>query len=451
MATRIIWISATEGRRPDEARILDLLSQSDIVPVRVLPGTLDECQIQPSDAFLFNAPDPADLDARLIENVRGRLPAAPVFVRTNSAPASALPQGVTRFDSAEGPELTRSRIVAALSGRRAAGAGVHPAWRRRLVGASRATQKVAEVIRLVGPRRCTVLITGETGTGKEVVARAIHAAGPRSAGPLVALNCGAIPAALLEAELFGHTRGAFTGATQVRVGRFEQAQGGTLFLDEIGDLPLDLQSKILRVLQEREMQRLGSSETVRVDARIIAATNRDLKTLIRQGAFREDLFYRLNVVPLYIPPLRDRIADLGPLAEHFLALACAEEDVPLKRLAPQAWSVLEACDWPGNVRQLENAIASAVILSENRLVLDDSDFPDLASRRFAAGQGLGLISLPDHGIDFTRTVNAIERDLLTQALRRTGGNKKAAAEMLRLKRTTLAAKVRVLEVNENAA
>jgi DNA-binding NtrC family response regulator len=311
---------------------------------------------------------------------------------------------------------------------------------------------VAEVIRLVGPRKCTVLITGETGTGKEVVARAIHAAGPRAGAPFVALNCGAIPAALLEAELFGHTRGAFTGATQIRVGRFEQARGGTLFLDEIGDLPVDLQSKILRVLQEREVQRLGSSETIRVDARIIAATNRDLKMKIRDGGFREDLFYRLNVVPLYISPLRDRIADLGPLVEHFLDKTCAEEDVPRKRLTPRAWAVLEACDWPGNVRQLENAIASAVILSENRLLLDDDDFPDLASRRApAAVHGSGLLELGDRGIDFTGTVNAIERDLLTQALQRTKGNKKAAAEMLRLKRTTLAAKVRVLEIDQSAA
>jgi DNA-binding NtrC family response regulator len=409
---------------------------------------------------LFDRFDPRGPDPRWIELVRSRLPEGRIFVRELAIPENwpdaveRAAGGVTYLDAQEGPELTRERIVGALRSRVAAfrsERGV-PSWRRQLVGESRAIQRIAEVIRLVGPRKCTVLITGETGTGKELVARAIHDAGPRASGPFVALNCSALPATLIEAELFGHAKGAFTGATQARVGRFEQAYGGTLFLDEIGDLPVELQSKILRVLQERELQRLGSSETVRVDARIIAATNQDLQAKMREGGFREDLFYRLNVIPLHIAPLRERIADLEPLVRHFLVKTCAIEDIAIKHLTSRAWAALKAYDWPGNARQLENVIASAVILSEDRPYLDDGDFPDLAAGKTrTSADRMGIPRLPENGIDFTETVAAVERELLTQALQKTRGNKKAAAEMLRLKRTTLSAKVRVLEIRQSAA
>src|SRR5579862_3650892 len=195
---------------------------------------------------------------------------------------------------------------------------VEEKWRRLLIGSSPAMERTIEVIRLVGMRRATVLITGETGTGKEMVARALHMAGPRASSPMVAVNCNALPENLMEAELFGHVKGAFTGAIQQRVGRFEQAHRGTLFLDEVGDLPLDVQTKLLRVLQEREFQRVGSSETIRVDVRVIAATNDDLIEQIRAGRFREDLYYRLNVVPMTIPPLRERLDDIPRLVEHFI-------------------------------------------------------------------------------------------------------------------------------------
>ncbi|MCX6619630.1 MAG: sigma-54 dependent transcriptional regulator, partial [Acidobacteria bacterium] len=195
-------------------------------------------------------------------------------------------------------------------------------WRKYLVGDSRAMRNVGQIIRMVGPRRCTVLITGETGTGKELAARALHAASNRGGSPMVALNCSALPENLLEAELFGHVRGAFTGAIQNRIGRFEQANRSTLFLDEIGDMPIDLQAKLLRVLQEREFQRLGSSETIKIDVRMVAASNVDLVECIRQGRFREDLYYRLNVVPLHMPPLRDRISDVRPLALHLVEKVC---------------------------------------------------------------------------------------------------------------------------------
>jgi DNA-binding NtrC family response regulator len=316
-------------------------------------------------------------------------------------------------------------------------------WQRLLVGTSPQIRHVCHIIRMVGSRRATVLITGETGTGKEIAARALHQAGPRRQSPLVAVNCSALPANLMEAELFGHVRGAFTGAIQSRIGRFEQAQGGTLFLDEIGELPLELQTKLLRVLQEREFQRLGSSETIRADVRIVAATNRDLQQQIERGRFREDLYYRLNVVPLDMPPLRQRREDIPILAKHFAEKVCSLEEIPLKSLSAEALERLAEYAWPGNVRQLENAVEMAVALSGARSTLDFTDFPLPSASPSSADAP--LVSVPDQGLDFEQTVAVIERSILEQALRKTGGNKKAAAEMLRLKRTTLSAKVRNLE------
>jgi DNA-binding NtrC family response regulator len=319
-------------------------------------------------------------------------------------------------------------------------------WQRLLIGESWEMRQVHRTIELAGPRRATVLITGESGTGKERAARALHLASPRRKGPWVAVNCTALPENLLEAELFGHTRGAFTGALQSRVGRFEQANGGTIFLDEIGDLPLDLQGKLLRVLQEREFQRLGSSDTVGIDVRVVAATNCDLIDRIEEGRFREDLYYRLSVIPLAMPALRQRRADTPILAGHFTAKICAMEGVPLKSIAPDALEKLCAYAWPGNVRQLENAIEAAVALSGDRETLLASDFPLPAERPAPIGpNGIPDIAIPDHGFDYDRTLASIERSILQQALRKTGGNKKAAADMLRLKRTTLSAKVRTLD------
>ena len=318
-------------------------------------------------------------------------------------------------------------------------------WERMLVGESSEIRQVAHLIRMVGPRRATVLITGETGTGKEVAARALHLASPRRRNAFVSVNCSALPESLLESELFGHVRGAFTGAVQSRIGRFEQAHGGTLFLDEVGDMPLDLQCKLLRVLQEREFQRLGSSETVRADVRVVAATNCDLERRIAEGRFREDLFYRLNVAPLEMPPLRHRKGDIPLLARHFVEKVCRLEGLPPKRITPEAMARLCARSWPGNVRQLENAVEMAVALSGDRPSLDAADFPPARSQ---CGAGPAhLVAVPDTGIDYEQTVAGIERSILAQALEKTRGNKKAAAEMLGLKRTTLCAKVRSLASN----
>lgn len=325
-------------------------------------------------------------------------------------------------------------------------------WRKFLIGSSRAIERTIDVIRLVGGRRSTVLITGETGTGKEVVARALHMASPRAHLPMVAVNCNALPENLIETELFGHVKGAFTGAIQQRVGRFEQANRGTLFLDEVGDLPLDMQTKLLRVLQEREFQRIGSSETIRLDVRLIAATNVDLAERVRQGKFREDLFYRLNVVPISTPPLRERTEDIPALARHFVEKVCRLEDLPAPRLAPETLSHLQSYSWPGNVRQLENAVEMAVAMSGGRLVLYPSDFT-LPSDRFRV-DGLDAVSgdvpatgiaiMPHAGLDFDQATGTLERQLLEEALRKTHGNKAAAARILGLKRTTLAAKLKSL-------
>ena len=320
-------------------------------------------------------------------------------------------------------------------------------WRQLIVGDSPEMRRIAHIIRMVACRRATVLITGETGTGKEVVARALHMAGNRCRGALVSVNCSALPENLLETELFGHVRGAFTGAIQNRIGRFEQAQGGTLFLDEIGDLPLELQAKLLRVLQEREVQRLGSSETIRLDTRVVAATNCELAPRVEQGRFREDLYYRLNVVPVHMPPLRERRRDIPLLARHFIEKVCRQEAIQLKTIEADALEKLSDYTWPGNVRQLENAIEMAAALSGDRLLLATSDFPlpEPGPARPATHGGTPVIALPDDGLDFEETLAEIERSILDQALRKTGGNKKAAADMLRLKRTTLSAKIRALD------
>lgn len=326
-------------------------------------------------------------------------------------------------------------------------AALEETWRRFLVGRSPVMERLAEKIRLIGPKKATVLIHGETGTGKEVTARAIHMASPRAHLQMVAVNCTALPESLLEAELFGHVRGAFTGAVQSRAGRFEQADRSTIFLDEIGDMPMETQAKLLRVLQEREFQRIGSSETIHVDVRVVAATNVNLMEKIAGGKFREDLYYRLNVVPIHLPALRERVADIPLLVQHFAQKICGQEGISTRQFAHETMDILLSYDWPGNVRQLENAVENAVALSGDRTSLLPQDFslPSIGGRRAAEESEMsGIFSLPEDGIDFEETVHRIELHLLEQALRRTGGNKTQAADILRLKRTTLSAKLRSL-------
>ncbi len=345
--------------------------------------------------------------------------------------------------------IAQARSLAALTPRPLPRVDARP-WRRSLVGHCQAIESLADAISLIAERRSTVLITGETGTGKEVVARAIHEASGRT-GQMISLNCTALPESLLEAELFGHTKGAFTGAQSARAGRFEAAHRGTIFLDEIGDMPLELQAKLLRVLQEREIQRLGSSETIPVDVRVIAATNADLLSKVEDGRFREDLYFRLNVVPIHLPPLRERTGDLPLLASHFITRICDVEGLPPKTLTAAALRRLEEHHWPGNVRELENTIERAIALSGRRMELLPADFllPNIQKKQPTPALGdLSALTIPDSGIDFEEIIAGIERNMIEQALRRTNGNKSAAAELLRLKRTTLGAKMRTLGTAE---
>jgi DNA-binding NtrC family response regulator len=244
-----------------------------------------------------------------------------------------------------------------------------------MTGHSPSLRQVYRLARLVAPRQTTILLTGETGTGKELVARALHVLSPRRERPFVVINCAAIPEPLLEAELFGYNRGAFTGAFQSRVGRIQLAQGGTVLLDEVGDLPLSMQAKLLRFLQEGEVQRLGSSDTLRVDARVIAATNANLPQLVKEGRFRDDLYYRLAVFPIEIDPLRLRREDIAPLSEHFLGFFSQEAHAPAKTFSPLAARALEQYSWPGNVRELRQVIERAFILAEEQRELQPEHFP----------------------------------------------------------------------------
>ena len=346
------------------------------------------------------------------------------------------------YDVAGPEEDAVAKIQAAAEACRSRPAEAAEPWREMLVGTSPAIRHTADVIRLVARRRSTVLISGETGTGKEVVARALHMASPRGQFPMVAVNVAALPETLLEAELFGHVKGAFTGASQQRIGRCEQAHRSTLFLDEIGDLPLDVQTKLLRFLQEREFQRVGSSETIRVDVRMIVAANVNLLDLVRQGTFREDLYYRLSVIPITVPPLRERPEDIPLLANHFIAKACRQEDIAQRRLAPASLAKLRAFPWPGNVRQLENAVEMAIAFSGERELLIPSDFTLTGGPLLS--NTLQSIAVSDAGLNFEQTVGRIERQIIEEALRKSHGNKTVAAGMLGLKRTTLSAKLRSL-------
>jgi len=311
-----------------------------------------------------------------------------------------------------------------------------------VVGKSRPMARLFQLLETVAPTNSTILITGETGTGKEVVARAIHLNGPRRMHRFVALNCSAIPETLLEAELFGHVRGAFTGAVGNRQGRLEQAHKGTVFLDEVGTMSSALQMKLLRVLQEREFERVGDSHTTKVDVRVIAATNSDLARMVAEGQFREDLFYRLNVIPVQLPPLRDRKEDIPLLVQHFLAILRNGAPTSLT-VSQEAMRRLMSFSWPGNVRQLENAVERAVALSAGRTQIDVGDLPTEVQKAQETALTTA-VTLPEDGLDLDAFIADIERDLIQRSLERTGGNKGKAARLLNLKRTTLVEKLKRL-------
>jgi two-component system nitrogen regulation response regulator GlnG len=332
---------------------------------------------------------------------------------------------------------------------------------KTIIGNSPAMRDIYKTIGKVAPSDVTVLIQGESGTGKELIARAIHFNSKRLGKPFIAINCAAIPKELLESELFGFEKGAFTGAVERKLGKFEQANGGTIFLDEIGDMPLDLQAKILRVLQEKEVTRTGGNQSIAVDTRIVAATNQDLEEKVRQKGFREDLYYRLNVVPIHLVPLRTRKEDIPLLVDYFLKKTCSEMECPTKQCTQDAVRLLSEYAWPGNVRELENTIKRAVILSSDPL-LTSEDFSSLRSQAGSTSRSeelslealvemklrasLGNLDKMESGDLYGMILEQMERPLIRFVLEKTRGNQVKAADILGINRNTLRKKIQELEI-----
>jgi two-component system nitrogen regulation response regulator GlnG len=419
-------------------------------------------------------PDGNGLD--LVPEILAMRPRLPIIVlsaqNTLSTAVRATEQGA--FEYLPKPfdldELTRA-VAAALEASRMAAQRVDAAVATEelpLIGRSPAMQEIYRTIARVVPTDLTVLVLGESGTGKELVARAIHDLGPRKGGTFVAINMAAIPRELIESELFGHERGAFTGAQARSTGRFEQAQGGTLFLDEIGDMPMDAQTRLLRVLQSGEFTTIGGTRTIRADVRVVAATHKDLRQLIDQGLFREDLFYRLNVVPIRLPPLRARPGDLGELARHFLERA-SQEGLPRKTLHPRAISRLQEHLWPGNVRELENLMRRLAALSRDEVItaatieqglMEGQGMPLPETSAASRPSGLSEMmeaylagvfaaadpGLPDDGL-YDRVMQDVERPLLMLTLAAMHGNQIKAAKLLGINRNTLRKKLSDLGID----
>jgi DNA-binding NtrC family response regulator len=313
-----------------------------------------------------------------------------------------------------------------------------------IIGKSKPMQAIFETIHLAAPSKSNILVLGESGTGKELFAKAIHHHSRRADGPFVTVNSGSMPSDLLESNLFGHVKGAFTGAISSKKGLFELANGGSIFFDEIGNIPMETQAKLLRVIQEKEFMRLGGVETLNSDVRIIAATNADLEAEVQRGNFREDLFYRLHVISVHIPPLRKRTEDIPALAHHFLRLYSTENDKDLAEISPQAMELLLDYHWPGNVRELENVIERAVVLSTEG-VLDISLLPMSVRQPHAVSSPPS--DLPSNGMSLKEAVQSYERQLIIKALRSSGGVQKQAAKLLKVKPTTLHEMMKRLEIS----
>jgi two-component system, NtrC family, nitrogen regulation response regulator GlnG len=425
-------------------------------------GALDALRRDTPDVLITDIRMPGQSGLELLKRIRAARPALPVIVMTAHSDlgnaVSAYEGGAFEylpkpFDIDEAVALVRR---AAGGAPQEAGAAVAAPRIPELLGTAPAMQQVFRAIGRLARSSVTVLITGESGTGKELVARALHEHSPRSAAPFVALNTAAIPADLLESELFGHERGAFTGADAQRRGRFEQADGGTLFLDEIGDMSLPLQTRLLRVLAEGEFYRVGGQTPVRVDVRVIAATHQDLEERLKRGLFREDLYHRVNVIRIELPPLRARSEDIPALLAHYMAVAARELGVEAKSLSPAALARLSAHDWPGNVRELVNLCRRLSVLAPGSEV-ELADLPP-ALGGAAAEQGpspdwaLALSSWAErHATGSTPLLDAaqpqFERVLIRAALKRSGGHRQEAAKLLGWGRNTLTRKLRELGMN----
>lgn len=407
-----------------------------------LPGLtgldfLTWCQQHQPQIITIALAEPGPLEPAVQAMKRG---ASEVFTKPVSAETMA-----TLLDAAESHLSQRQKTLPAAKAT------------SNLVAQSPKMRKLLDQATAIAPFNTTVLVTGESGTGKELVARTIHENSARRQGAFVALNCAAIPDQLLEDELFGHVKGAFTGAQTTREGRFELAHGGTLFLDEIGDMSLPLQAKLLRVLQEREFEKLGSSRTVKVDVRIIAATSADLEQKIKEGTFRLDLFYRLNVVHLRLAPLRERPEDVAPLAAMLLDKFCVSAGLPPKKIDEETMRALTTYHWPGNVRQLQNAMECAAALSGAAPTIYQWNLPEEIRQEGAVSQpGISPLEkslltqpvLPVEGVSLDAVVTNLERELLLRSLNQTGGNKMQAAKLLKMKRTTFVEKLKRLQIEE---
>jgi DNA-binding NtrC family response regulator len=402
-----------------------------------------------------------DGDGRtIVKLAREKLPKCPVLIMTGSHSVSGSVEAmrlgaVTVLEKPAPLELLTSEIAQAIQANVELHGALHAAGDAGIIGVSPGIRAALDILLLAAPTDATVLIEGETGTGKELVAQALHKLSRRARSTMVAVNCAALPEALLESELFGHVKGAFTGADSSRQGRFRQADGGTLFLDELGEMPLSLQPKLLRVLQEGQVQPVGSDKVQEVDVRVICATNQNLASLVAQGRFREDLYYRVNVVPLRLPPLRERREDIAVLAKHFLQLRRGS-----RRFTPAALAALQLYRWPGNVRELENLVERLDVLKPDG-DLDLSDLPaeivSGAAADASAPPGAVYtpastpISLPPEGLDLYAVLRELEDRLINEALERTQGNKNQAARVLGLNRTTLVEKLRKMSRKADAS
>ncbi len=368
----------------------------------------------------------------LLERLSASAPHTPALVITAHGTVDTAVESMKRgavdfIQKPFGPDVLVAKVASALARTNPAPA---PRDSRGFIAADPAMAEVLSLMDAAAASKATVLITGESGTGKEVVARRIHELSAWGAGPFVAVNCAAIPATLMESELFGHEKGAFTGAGEARVGKFEQAQGGTLLLDEVSEMEPALQAKLLRVLQEREVERVGGRKPVSLDLRVVATTNRELPEEVRQGRFREDLYYRLHVIPIHLPTLRSRPQDIVSLAEHFLESACRVHGVTSARLSPEASAALARHEWPGNVRELQNAVERAAILARGGVV---------GSEHLRLGGGPGRVAA---GVAVEGTLDEMERTLILAAFEKHGRNKKATARALGINVKTLRSRLR---------
>jgi DNA-binding NtrC family response regulator len=418
---------------------VDVFDNADAVPPT---NKLARYDVVLSDIHLANDTNGHDV----LKRIRAASPATPVILMTAYADIEgamaavgegaydylAKPIDPTELKNMVGEAIARrklARVDDRPSEQAAAQAGA------QIVGTTPAMLSVYKTVAHVAPTTATVLIVGESGTGKELVARAIHAKSPRAAKPFVAINCGALPESILESELFGHERGSFTGANATKRGLFEEARGGTLFLDEIGEIGPKMQVQLLRVLQEGEIRRVGAAETIKVDARVVAATNRDLKAEVAERRFREDLLFRLQVVTVHVPPLRERRGDIPLLIRHFIARHADRLNRPAPRVAPEVFEMLEAYELPGNVRELSHILERAMLLARER-VITGADLPPEVTRAWAAGREGGAGPLGSLAEDWP-TIAVLDRRYIDRVLSRTGGNKTRAAEILGIDRRTL--------------